>query len=218
MFSLDLPYESAKWELSAFSFIRHPVDRALSLYFHNVRMNQESIENEYVKKIEPFFEKVFKEKIDPGFFDYQTRFFLPQADFASAVQNIVELVRDRKVLLAPLNRFADACLLLEKRFPDDFVDAAFTRLHMQSPRDQEIPRWVKDKILEHNPRDLELFNSVTKIFSEQFAEHYCDETALAVAKTDFTNRIENLRQREKMEHLRNRITRGFGDLLGRILK
>jgi hypothetical protein len=218
MFSLDLPYESKIWELSAFSFVRHPVDRALSLYFHNVRMNQESSANDYVKKIEPFFEKVFAEKIDPGFFDYQTRFFLPNGECESPVEKILELVRGRKVLLAPLDRFADACLLLEKRFPHDFINTAFTRMHMKSPRNQEIPRWLEDKILEHNQRDLELFDSVAKIFTEQCMEYFPDENALELAKANFAKRVDYLRQREKMEHLRNRITRGFGDLLGRIFK
>lgn len=218
MFSLDLPFDSKKWDLSAFAFVRHPVDRALSLYFHNVRMNQTINSNDYVKTIEPFFEKVFAEKIDPGFFDYQTRFFLPNERSQSPVEKILELVRGRKVLLAPLDLFADACLLLEKRFPHDFVNTAFTKVHMKSPRDQPIPSWVEEKILEHNPDDLELFTSVKKIFLQQLSEHFSDETALELAKSDFAKRVEHLRQREKMEHLRNRITRGFGDFLGRILK
>jgi hypothetical protein len=181
-------------------------------------MNQESSANEYVKKIEPFFEKVFAEKIDSGFFDYQTRFFLPNGESESPVEKILDLVRGRKVLLAPLDRFADACVVLEKRFPHDFINTTFTRMYMKSHRNQEIPRWLEDKILENNQRDLELFDSVAKIFTEQCMEYFPDENALELAKANFAKRVDYLRQREKMEHLRNRITRGFGDLLGRIFK
>ena len=67
MFSLDLPYESKIWELSAFSFVRHPVDRAFSLYFHNVRMNQESGVNDYVKKSNLFSKKSLLKKLTMDF-------------------------------------------------------------------------------------------------------------------------------------------------------
>lgn len=218
MFSLDLPFESPKWNISAFAFVRHPVERALSLYFHIVQMNQKNGQLKYAQQIEPFFDKVFDEKIDLGFFDYQTRFLFPYDDPSLVSGKIDCLIRSKKILLAPLERFTEACLLLEKRFPNDFRDTAFSKIYMKSPRNQEIPIGLQKRILENNQSDLELYNSCLSQFDEQLAEEFEERYNLEKAKADHALRSQKLRQREKMEQLRNSITRSFGNLLGRFIK
>ncbi len=218
MFSADLPFDSVKWDVRAFAFLRNPYERALSLYFHNVRMNKESGATGYVQGIEDFFNKVLTEKIDLGFFDFQTRFLMPGENPEFRVRRILELVHSGRLLLAPLEMFTEACLLLEQVYPEDFRNAAYTKVHMKSPRGQEIPEGLEAQILENNQFDFELYESVSRIFLDQLREVFPNEDVLHDAKENFAGRVEYLRQREKMEQTRNKITRSFGNLLGRIIK
>ena len=218
MFSTRLPFESPTWEVRAFAFIRKPFDRALSLYFHNVRMNRENGGSGYAQQIEPFFEKVLRERVDSGFFDFQTRFLTAQEPTASGVQKILDLVRSGNLILAPLERFIDACLVLENVFPDDLRNTAFTKSHMQSPREQAIPPKLEERLLDCNPHDQQLYEVACSLFEKKTNALFSGPEGLETAKRDFARRVDILKKQERNEQLRNQMTSWFGNLVGKVLK
>jgi hypothetical protein len=173
LLSLDLPFASANWDFRAFTFIREPVDRALSLYFYTLRLAEKNPGGPHPGPIEEFFRPILSgEKRDMRFFNAQTRFLTARQSETLDWSKIKTLMQEQRLLLAPLEAFDDACLLLERWFPEDFRDNAFPGKQNLAPRNQEVPEELRQALRERNAEDVDLYAKVTELFAEELQKAF----------------------------------------------
>ena len=218
MITLDLPYNSRTFDINALSFVRDPVERVLSLYFHSLRMAKEVGGETTNESVVSFFERVFSEQRERRFINAQYRFLTHGFDDDDRLSKIKELIRSRKILIAPLERFDETCLVLEARFPNYFKNTSYTSRGMLSPRNQEVSELVRSKILESNSMDISLYNIVNKEFDRICDDELGGAEKLQVLMKDYKKRAIKLAKIEKMEKLRNTVINFLSDKVGRILR
>lgn len=218
MITLDLPYNSKTFDVNAISFVRDPVERVLSLYFHSLKMAEEvggEVPNEGIDK---FFDRVLSEKRERRFIDAQYRFLTHGVEDDDKLSKISDLIRSKKILIAPLERFDETCLVLEARFPDYFKNTSYTSRKMLSPRNQEVTELVRSKILEANRMDDRLYKMVTQEFDKICIDELGGNEKLQSLMKNFKQRTAKLAKIEKMENLRNTVINYLSDKVGRILR
>ena len=218
MITLDLPYNSKTFDINAISFVRDPVERVLSLYFHSLRMAKEVGAEASNVGIDNFFEKVLSEQRERRFIDAQYRFLTHGIEGDDKLSQIRDLIRSKKILIAPLERFNETCLLLETRFPDYFKNTSYTSRKMLSPRNQEVTELVRSKILESNRMDSDLYKMVAQEFEKNCNDELGGAAKMQVLMNDFKQRGIKLAKIEKMENMRNAVINFFSDKVGRILR
>jgi hypothetical protein len=166
MLCLRFPLDCPDFSFHAFSFVRHPVERAISHYSYTKKLNPQLVDPD----INQFFARVFRERQDGRFFNNQFRFLSGRDQEPMPWERINELILGRKVLLAPLDRFDGACILLEKRFPHIFQDASYALRENTTTCDQEISDEIRQIILEQNPLDWELYQLTQGCFDAIWKE------------------------------------------------
>jgi hypothetical protein len=185
MLCLRFPLECPDFSFHAFSFVRHPVERAISHYSYTKKLNPQLVDPD----INQFFAKVFRERQDGRFFNNQFRFLSGRDQEPMSWEHIKEVIFSRKVLLAPLDRFDDACIVLENRFPQFFQDASYALRENTTTCDQEISDEIRQIILDQNPLDWELYQLTQSSFEAIWKEEIGDNSS-SVAH-DFRKRCEN---------------------------
>jgi len=218
MITLDLPYNSKTFDINAISFVRDPVERVLSLYFHSLRMTKEVGGETTNESVDKFFERVFSEQKEKRFIDAQYRFLTHGFEDDDRLSKIKELIRSRKILIAPLERFDETCLVLEARFPNFFKNTCYTSRGMISPRNQEVSELLRSKILKANPLDSNLYNIVKQEFNNICDDELGGAEKLQILMKDYKQRAIKLAKIEKMEKLRNTVINFLSDKVGRILR
>lgn len=213
LFSLDIPYKSQRFDFHALSLVRDPVDRALSLYFYNFRLARENPGYVPPGNIESFFEPILKQRSDGRFFDAQWKFlthgFAP--DFSMG--DMMTLVRDcRRVLLAPVDRFDDLCLLLEFRYPERIRNAAYGKNRNRSSREEAVPERLVERLRDANPRDTELCELVRNHFANLVCAELGDGERIEEMRRDFSERC---RRQAVVDAAAQKAKELLGDLLGK---
>jgi len=211
LFSLSLPYQSDRFDFRALSFVRDPVDRALSLYFYNFRLARENPGFEPPQDIESFFAPILDTQSDGRFFDAQWQFLTHGLKSTFSMSDLEGLMMERKVLLAPVDCFDDACLLLEKRFPESIRNAAYGKSRNQSSRNANVPPQLLARLQEVNQRDRELHEKVSSLFARLVAEEIGGEEELKNARSLFA-------QRCKRQAVLDRIRQTFDITLKKLLR
>jgi hypothetical protein len=188
MFSLDLPFYSERFDYKAIAFVRDPVDRALSLYFYSFRMAKENPGYEPPGPIDSFFENIFQTRCDQRFFNAQFNFLAGGKPESLSFSKIEELVRSGKLILAPMERFDDTCLLLEQLYPDVFKNAASPGKRNESSWNQKISLELRNRLLQENATDSELFTLSKRLFDQSFFSVFLDHDFLQKKRASFRRR------------------------------
>jgi hypothetical protein len=187
MFSLRLPYDSANHKIHAFAFIRHPVDRVLSLYHYALKLCIDNPGSKHPGSLDEFYANILSDnQADGRFFDGQVRFLSGFGEESLQVEDLLGLAEKNGVLLAPTAAFDDACMLLEKRHPESFADASYPGRENIAPRNEEISEDLRSRILEVNEADAELFLRVGEIFSRRLNDEL--GRGLEEARADYKRR------------------------------
>lgn len=187
MFSLRLPYDSQDCAIRAFAFVRHPLDRVVSLYHYAIKLCQDNPGSKHPGSMEEFYGNLLRgNEEDRRFFNGQLHFLSGGGENALPVDELLELSVKNRVLIAPTDQFDDACMLLERWYPESFRDASYPGRQNAAPREQEIPASLEEKILEANALDLELFTKVSRIFGDSIRKEFSSD--LEVARADYARR------------------------------
>lgn len=193
LFSLDIPFEHPRWDFRALSFVRDPVERALSLFFYSVHLAEKSPGGPHPGTIEEFFEPILSgKKQDRRFFDAQTNFLARRDPAGLDLARVETLVEADQLVLAPLDRFDDTCLLLENLFPTHFRDTAYPALENRAPRSQEVPDKLRERLRDANPMDSLLHQTAMRVFENQFGRVLGAKAD--AAREEFVRRGEALRE------------------------
>lgn len=187
LISLQVPFASPNWDFRVFSFVRDPVERALSLYFYTLRLAEKNPGGQHPGNLEEFFLPILSgQKRDLRFFNAQTRFLAGNRGEDLDWTALDQHRKERKILLVPLEAFDDGCLLLENWFPEDFRDTAYPGRQNLAPRTQEVPEEIRAALARHNAQDRELYEKTRDLFYEQLEAAF--GTTLAAARQNFAER------------------------------
>jgi hypothetical protein len=172
MFSLDLPFDSTRFDFRAICFVRDPVERALSLYFYSHRMAR--LNPGYIPPTSPqdFFKSILNGGDDDRFQNAQYRFLCGGKPDSIAINNIKRLAENERLLIVPVKRLADCCLLLEKLYPMHFKNTAYGRRSNASKKSEDIPLEIIQIIQDKNHKDVELVEVAEKSFEACFSHQF----------------------------------------------
>lgn len=205
MFSLDLPFESEGMDFRAITFIRNPVERALSLYTYSFRLAKLNKGYHPPKSVEDFFRSIIENIDDARFCNAQYRYLYGESTGDDGFTKIKKLSQSGKLLLAPVERFEDACLLLEKIYPQYFINNAFGRRSNASTKAEQVPAKLECLLKEQNRVDMELLNIANQLFDESFNQYFSSTSELNLARAKFQSRCSKIRLVEKVKKIQRKL-------------
>ncbi len=186
-YNFDFPFTDPDCprEIKAFTFVRDPVDRAISHYFFHRLHSQISLK-EIDRDVEDYFKRYAEDKkILVTYKDGQTLILGGRG----GLPHIQQLAADGHVMVLPLRRFDDAMIVLETRFPNFFRDCSYSRLN-QSERDQPVPEHVRELIRQFQHKDMELCRWAEESLDRELTQLFPEAERLAAKRADFLMRCE----------------------------
>jgi hypothetical protein len=183
--TLDLPYDLNVARILALAFVRDPVERFISRYFFH-RHNEEV---ECLARRTTLREFAQAELVDQHSLPLTNSqiCFLNAGRSQTDMEFIDAALATGQVLLFPIERFDEACVLLEQRFPDPLSDLSYVRTNV-SERDQPIDDGDRQLITEHLQRDMPVVNRAHECLDQLLAETFPTPEAKAAALEGFRNR------------------------------
>ena len=151
--SLDLPYDRADWDLRPMTIVRDPVSRFISHYFYH-RHHTILVPQAKEMGLEEYTDWALARGNQPMYISGQTRFLTGQIG-PEAIRQIEEHIVSHNLILLPLHRFDEACVMLERSFPDQFRDATY-RISNVSKKDQKPDPGLLDRIRSYVGSDADL--------------------------------------------------------------
>ena len=151
--SLVLPFDSEHANVHALYFVRDPVERFVSRFFFH--RNFEEV-NCVAQKMS-FREFASAELVD-HYAHPQTNSqinFLNGGTGNQDLQPIQSAIKTGKTILAPIEKFDETCVCLEKLYPDDFQDLSYVRVNT-SNRNDAIADEDREFVAEHLADDQPL--------------------------------------------------------------
>jgi hypothetical protein len=200
MFSLDLPFDSERFDFRAICFVRDPLDRAISLYFYSYRMAKLNPGYQPPSSPEEFFKSILCGGGDARFHNAQYQFLCGGKTNFISISQIKSLASEGKLLIVPVKRFDDLCMLVEKLYPLQFKNACYGRKSNASNKTNIVPEYIIEAIQEKNKIDLELMEVAEKSFQALFDRHFLGAEELAISRKKFRARcfwirvIENIKK------------------------
>ena len=125
MLSGELPWDVDDTEVVGIAFVRNPVNRFISSYtFQRGDTYRGGIAK--ANDFDAFCHKALVETDNPFWRNGQT-YILGGSRTASGVAEIAERMRQGRMVVLPMERFDECCMVLERLFPDEFTDCSYTR-------------------------------------------------------------------------------------------
>ena len=149
------------------SFVRHPVERIVSFYYHILRTPQHYAYREGFTAEMSLLEFVEREFASDETHDGQTYFLTGCRPAHQALQQTVEEVLKRYAFVGVSEQFDESLLLLKRLFGWRNVFYFSRRVNRQRPRLRDIPRDVRAAIEARNPLDMQLYDHIQKVLQEQ---------------------------------------------------
>lgn len=157
--SLDLPFQREDLDITAFSWIRDPIERFISHYFfHRNHTNITPKAKEL--SLEDYIEWGLEEGNQEAYVNGQIK-FLTGGDFSL----IEKKVEEGKLLLFSLSKLKESQYFLVQNYPDHFIDWR-VRKKNASKKDQEISPALREKIAPFVEKDLRLLELANKMSLE----------------------------------------------------
>jgi hypothetical protein len=185
--STNLPFEMEDVDIFAITSIRNPVDHFLSGYFYNRNPNRPNFDpltreltlDEYITKLS------LPENRNDFFFHQFCRG--AGLGLEASINNFKTLINQEKLIVLPLDKFDEACVVLERQFPEYFRDCSYTILN-KSKRDQSVSEQQYEQIREFFALDIECLDFIHTNLEQRLQKLFKSES-------DFKESLENFRTR-----------------------
>jgi hypothetical protein len=167
--SLDLPYESEHAEIYALAFVREPVDRFISRYFFHRHFEEVNCIAQRMSFREFAHAELVEQYVHP-----QTNsqiYFLNGGRSFDDITVIQRALETGRVLLFPIERFDEACIVLERLFPLCFSDLSYVRANV-SQKDQEISEGDRQFVNRYLKIDYPVFKLANQQLDQTLAKAF----------------------------------------------
>jgi len=187
--SLDLPFfDCPNIDIKAISFVREPIERIRSEYFYvkllpgNISQNEKIHQYDYSKYLEYLIkDEEARNKIGKYQLDFLFGKLQPSFNY------IEKLIENNRFFLLPLDKFSQACLLLEKKFPDLIKDASFIKKNVRKEKKNKSFENLENQLRQLIINDYKLYKIANKQLSQLMTSYY-NPQELEQAEKDFNRR------------------------------
>jgi hypothetical protein len=211
MVSGDLPFEDHP-DIKGITFVRDPVERILSNYKFQSSKRYKGGETK-TKTLDEYLESAIYSKDEPYYrngYAYQ----LCGARTAEAVDAYRRLVADGKMIPFIVERFDDACIILERLFPEDFKDCSYARQNI-SDKNKIDASAHREKLAGYMELDFEICKFANEYMDAQLAGLFEDEASLQTYRKAFASRCSKRQKRAQFIELLKPIYRKLRALTGK---
>lgn len=191
--SLSLPFDRTDRQVIAIAFVRDPVQRFQSHYEMHARRharNKDTAPNVAKMSRRDYIGWALEQGNLLGYIDGQLRYLTPEC--VSTSDAVEQAVKSGQLLLFPVDRFNDACILLENRFPDYFRNCAYSRRNAAPTRLD----WTEEEIeiiRQHvGVLDLDLLKRANSWLDLQLGKYVGSADAMHERQDDFQRRCRFL--------------------------
>jgi hypothetical protein len=160
--SIDLPYGRNDLDITAFTWIRDPVDRFVSHYFYH-RNHTTLVPEAKEMSLEEYIGWALEGGHQKMYIDGQCR-FLADGDFDAIREN----AENGRLLLFPLGKLEESLYTIANKFPEHFSDWRL-RTRNVSKKDQEIPDDIRERVAPFVANDILLHDLAIKTKTEKLS-------------------------------------------------
>ncbi len=185
--SLDLPFDSEHANVHALCFVREPVERFVSRFFFH--RNFEEV-NCIAQKMSfrQFAEMELVQQYAHPQTNSQIKFLNGDGD-EQDLTVIRQAIKTGRTILAPIERFDEACVLLERCYPDAFSDLSYVKVNT-SNRNDVIKSSDREFIQEKLAADYPLIDLARNELNRQIVDAFADEDEFHAALFAFRDRCQ----------------------------
>ncbi len=206
MLSGELPYDNETGKrVVGIAFVRDPVKRFMSNY--NYQRGADYLGG-FAKEndLDAFISKAIVENENPMWRNGQT-FILGGSHSASGLDRIAELTKQGHLICLPTERFDEACILLERLFPNDFKDCSYAHYNVSKQKTT-----VSDKqtatISEYMKLDFRLLEFANRFLDSSLRRVFEDSSQFQNYLDDFRRRCDLQKRRQRIARLTGKLERG----------
>jgi hypothetical protein len=169
--SLDLPWNHSDARVMAVCFVRDPVERFISRYFFHRNFEEVACIAQRMS-----FRDFANEELVNGYAHPQTNsqiWFLNGGRSFDDMSVIEAALATGQAWLFPIERFDEACIVLEKNFPESFSDLSYVMTNV-SKKDMEIDPEDRDFVAGHLAHDQPVWDLANEFLESALRKSYPD--------------------------------------------
>lgn len=183
--SLDLPYRHPTADIRAICFVRDPVERFISRYFFHRHFEEVQCLAQLVTFREFAESELVRRETHPS--TNSQIYFLSAGRTSDDLAFIESTLKTGQVLLAPVERFDEACICLEKSHPQAFSDLSYVSANV-SKKDQPVTAEEREFIRPFLSPDYPLIELAHREMDRQLQQSFESPLDQQTAMADFRDR------------------------------
>jgi hypothetical protein len=190
--SLDLPYDREFARIFAIAFVRDPVERFISRYFFHRHFEEVQCLAQRMNFRDFADAELVRKECHPS--TNSQIYFLSGGRSSTELDVISNALGTGRAFLFPVERFDDACIFLERQFPEAFTDLSYVLANVSqkdTPVSQEDREFVRPFLAADEPL-LELAHSFLDArLQAAFQTKMDQQTSLAEFRDRCSRRYDN---------------------------
>lgn len=215
MLSGDLPYDKKDAEVIGISFVRNPVNRYISSYNMGIG---ERYRSDYAKQhpFDIYCDRTLVKYANPMWRNGQT-FVLGGSGTEEGLAKVAERMQKGQLIVLPTERFDESCVMLERKFPDDFKDTSYIRLNI-SKQQASVSDSQRAVVAKYMDIDFKLLDLANNYLDSALDQLFPSMSAREQYVEDFRRRCKKKKQHKRLVNTMKNPMGAVKNVINRIKK